>query len=80
MATSDRDMLTFIMEKEANSPQGFVLWGCRGEGKGCKRNSYRNVKKHCENCILADESETIEQFQERLQKGEGRIIDLPKKE
>lgn len=58
----------FIMEK---TPGGELqLWGCRGEGKGCKRNKFRSARKHCQDCVLADNpEETLADFEKRLRLG-----------
>lgn len=47
------------------------LWACRGSGKGCKRNGYREKKKHCEDCKgpLPDHM-TIGEVAESLKKGD----------
>lgn len=66
--------LEFIMERTGpgSGPENFALWACRGAGKGCTRNVHRNSKKHCEDCVLAgDASETLEQLQKRLLRGDG---------
>lgn len=64
--------LTFIMERvgTGNTAADFVLFGCRGESKGCSRNKYRNSKVHCADCIEADPNETLEQFKTRLERGD----------
>ena len=63
--------LEFIMERTGpgRTAADFCLWGCRGEGKGCARNKWRERKKHCDDCVLADPRETLEQFKTRLERG-----------
>jgi len=50
--------------------RAFVLWACRGDGKGCKRNEYRKRDKHCDDCVLASPEETLEQLQARIDRGD----------
>lgn len=54
------------------SPEGvFSMFACRGEGKGCKRNSHRESKVRCDDCVgpLAPEM-TLEEVEQRLARGE----------
>lgn len=60
--------LDFILVK--NAAGKFELWACRGEGKGCARNRWRGSKKQCEDCILADEKETIGELYARMARGD----------
>ena len=59
--------IEFIMER---SGSGFAMYGCRGAGKGCNRNKYRESKKHCDDCVLADPNETIGDFKTRMERGD----------
>jgi len=62
----------FILEriKPGKTPDCFQMWACRGAGKGCKRNATRAVAKHCDDCILPDENETVENVKKRLDRGD----------
>jgi hypothetical protein len=53
-------------------PSGkFVLWACRGEGKGCKRNRYRSSQKPCGDCLgPLPENWTLQQVIEHLNRGD----------
>lgn len=64
--------LQFILErvKPGNTDDCFKMWACRGEGRGCSRNRYRKQKKHCADCVMADEKETIGDLQRRLRRGD----------
>lgn len=47
------------------------FWACRGEGKGCHRNTYRKNKAPCADCVKAhDETETLGELQARLARGD----------
>jgi hypothetical protein len=47
------------------------LWACRGEGKGCKRNTLRRTKKPCDDCWgPLDESLTVGEVYDRLKTGD----------
>lgn len=60
--------LSFIMARDQAGE--LRLYGCRGEGKGCARNTYRTSKAPCDDCLLAIESETLAEFQARLNRGD----------
>lgn len=64
--------LQFIMErvKPGGRPDCFRMWACRGEGKGCARNKYRNAKKHCDDCVPARDEETLGELQKRIAAGD----------
>ncbi len=64
--------IEFILEriKQGDTVDCFQMWACRGEGKGCKRNRHREKSKHCEDCILPDENETLENLKARLKRGD----------
>lgn len=64
--------IVFIMERvgEGQKADSFMLYACRGEGKGCQRNKFRAAKKHCADCLPADNpNETLADFRARLQRG-----------
>lgn len=63
--------LQMILEKvhEGNSPSSFQMWACQGEGRGCTRNKFRTRKKHCEDCVLARDEETLGELKERIRRG-----------
>lgn len=67
------ERLQLIME-HVRLPSGSTclrVWGCRGEGKGCSRNQYRQRTAHCEDCVEAtDDHETLGEFCHRLQHGD----------
>lgn len=46
----------------------YQLWACRGKKKGC--NKFLRRKKHCKDCILPDESDTLEEVTKRLERGD----------
>lgn len=62
--------LDMILEK--TSAGSYQLWACRGEGKGCKRNTFRDkqFKKHCDDCFLCDPKDTIGDVMEKMAKGD----------
>ncbi len=61
--------LQMILHREPDNQ--FKLYACRGAGRGCERNKFRNAKKPCDDCVKCDdESETLGQLQERLKKGD----------
>jgi len=62
--------LQMILFKRRNGQ--FKLAACRGENKGCaKLRSDKVPKKPCPDCVIAeDESMTIGEFYERLQRGD----------
>ncbi|MDE2103553.1 MAG: hypothetical protein KGL39_40310 [Patescibacteria group bacterium] len=64
--------LQMILERVAPGRDAscFKMWACRGEGRGCTRNKYRNQKKHCDDCVEAREKETLGELQERLSRGD----------
>ena len=64
--------LDFIMErvKPGRTADCFQMWACRGAGRGCARNKYRERKKHCADCVLAHENETLEHLHKRLARGD----------
>lgn len=64
--------LKMILERigPGSGPENFQMWACRGEGRGCKRNTHRNAAKHCEDCFLPDENETLGDLQKRLKRGD----------
>ena len=62
--------LQMILEKiqEGDEPSCFQLWACRGEGRGCRRNIFRSKKKHCEDCVLARNEETLGELVKRIER------------
>lgn len=64
--------LHLIMERvaEGNDASCFKLYACRGAGKGCTRNKYRERKIHCPDCVEARNEETLEQLESRLRGGD----------
>lgn len=60
--------LEFILhrDKPGNAADCFGLYACRGVGRGCERNKHRKNKAKCDDCLRADENETLGAFQERL--------------
>jgi hypothetical protein len=64
--------LKMILERIAPGAgaHNFMLWACRGEGRGCKRNGYRARSVHCNDCIPCDNNETVGDVQKRLERGD----------
>ncbi len=62
--------LHMILFKRRNGQ--FKLAACRGENKGCtKMRAAAKPKKPCPDCVIAeDESMSIGEFYERLQRGD----------
>lgn len=63
--------MDFILEwigpgKDADDYQ---LWACRGVKKGCKKRRLK-THRHCENCFLPDESDTLEEIKEKMIRGD----------
>lgn len=50
-------------------PEAYQLWACRGIGKGCNRR-VKKTKRHCADCFLPDENDTIGEVAKRLQRGD----------
>lgn len=65
--SEDNRKLNMILHKRSDGH--FELYGCVGAGKGCKRNYTRNKGVKCDDCVLADENETIEQLYNRMTRG-----------
>lgn len=53
-----------------NKPEDFKLYACRGEGKGCKRNTFRARKKQCDDCVEGRDEETMQQLMDRMERGD----------
>ena len=49
-------------------PEAYQLWACRGEKKGCDKHKKKN--KHCADCILPAETDTLEEVVKRLGRGD----------
>ena len=64
--------LSFILEKtgDGHSTLDFTLFACRGAGRGCKRNKYRQMKIHCPDCVEANPTETLAKLKSRLARGD----------
>ena len=64
--------IRMILERigPGTAPENFQMWACRGEGRGCTRNLHRKSAKHCQDCVLADENETIGDLQKRMKRGD----------
>jgi hypothetical protein len=46
-------------------------WACRGDGKGCKRNTFRKRSTHCDDCMgPLPPDMTLEQVRARLDHGD----------
>lgn len=61
--------LAMILAKDAAGK--FRLWACRGEGKGCARNQFRQRKAPCIDCFgPLDENLTLTQVIDRMAKGD----------
>lgn len=63
--------LKMILERvhEGDEPSCFRMWACQGEGRGCRRNKFRSMKKHCDDCVLARNEETLGELMERIRRG-----------
>ncbi len=61
--------LKTILAKDAGGE--FRLWACRGAGKGCARNKYRERQKPCDDCAgPLDERMTLVEVAELLKRGD----------
>ncbi len=68
---TEKKKLELILVKDAAAKHGHRFVACRGEGKGCKRNKYREAKAGCEDCVRCDnEQETLGELEARLSKGD----------
>jgi len=69
---AEEPTLSMILERvrPGATSDCFKLWACRGEGKGCGRNTFRSKKVHCDDCVETDPRETLEQLVWRIQKGD----------
>lgn len=61
--------LDMILAKDAGGE--FQLWACRGEGKGCRRNKFRQRAVPCDDCKgpLAQHL-TLEEVERQLEQGD----------
>lgn len=60
--------IQFILFRRRNGQ--FKLAACRGENKGCQKMRQK-PKKPCEDCVICeDETETIGQVLDRINRGE----------
>lgn len=68
---SDNPKLTMIPEYvgPGKGPDAYQLWACRGEKKGCKRH-VKKTKRHCPDCFLPDDKETVGEVVKRLERGD----------
>lgn len=66
------DKMEFILERVAPGrlPSCFKMYACRGEGKGCKRNSFRDKKIHCDDCLETNDAQTLGEIQELIKRGD----------
>lgn len=65
--------MQMILEKigPGRAEKDFVLYACRGEGRGCSRNKYRSRKVHCEDCVgPLDEKKTLGEIYDGLKRGD----------
>jgi hypothetical protein len=62
------ERLQLVLERvhPGNERHCFKLWACRGEGRGCNRNRFRETKVHCDDCVEARDEETIGQLIARM--------------
>jgi hypothetical protein len=61
--------LNLIMDRDAANE--LRLWACRGDGKGCRRNSFRSIKRACENCLgPLPENMTLAEVQKQLERAD----------
>jgi hypothetical protein len=61
--------LKTILAKDAAG--NFRLWACRGEGKGCARNQFRERQKPCDDCMgPLDENLTLGEVMDKLKQGD----------
>lgn len=69
---SGKPTISLILERigSGNTTADFRLWACRGEGRGCARNKHRTSAKHCDDCVATIVSETLEELQSRLDRGD----------
>lgn len=66
---TDKPKLEFILGKTDDGK--WAMWACRGEGKGCDRNRFREQKTRCDDCYgpLPDEM-TLGEVYDHLTKGD----------
>ena len=61
--------LDLILHRDVDGKR--KLWACRGSGRGCARNTYRQKKAPCDDCKgPLDERLTISDVQSMLAKGD----------
>lgn len=66
---SEKTTLRMILAKDKTG--AFRLWACRGEGKGCERNRYRNQMKPCDDCFgPCNEGSTLEEIMDEISRGD----------
>lgn len=69
--TKGEPELRMIMEYRGGphtDPESYVLYACRGVRKGCKKRVHK-LKRHCEDCLLPDPDDTLEQVVKMLERG-----------
>lgn len=70
-----KPLLDFILHKVdpngGNAKSNFVLYACRGDGRGCDRNKYRNKGIKCDDCFgPLDDKMTIGEVYDKLKQGD----------
>lgn len=50
-------------------PEAYQMWVCRGEKKGCKKRRLK-TKRHCSDCFLPDEKQTLDQVIKQRDRGD----------
>jgi len=51
-----------------NRPDAFLMWACRGARKGCPKKLKK--RKHCPDCILPDQNDTLGEVLDRINRGD----------
>ncbi len=62
--------LTMILEYvgPGRGPEAYQLWACRGAAKGCRKHELK--KRHCKDCVLPDQNDTLGDVATRLERGD----------
>lgn len=60
-------ILEYIMGPN-DDPDSYKLYACRGEKKGCKKRRLK-TKRHCADCYLPDEDDTLEEVKNKMMRG-----------
>lgn len=65
---TDLDLILEYIGGPSRDPNSYQLWACRGAKKGCKKR-VNKTKRHCQDCVLPDMTDTIVEVMKRIERG-----------